>query len=184
MASAHFRPCQSSSTCRKHEMWHCSCAVDKMKKSQCSVTFPPTAWWLTVVFLSHITAPCNPDSKHFRHQDTSSNWCRGHRMSHTIVWVTASNACISVRPFSGSGSQNWANWLLAVESHLLYLFLPLKQSSSLCHGSALYITVMTFIALPIVVLSMIIHFVGKIVLMCLVYFLTSVGWLTDWLMVY
>lgn len=86
----------------------------------------------------------NPDSKHFQHQNTSSNWCRGHRMSHTTLWLTASNARFFVRPFSGSGSQTWASWHLAVKSHWSLLFITgspavilsvlWKCSFYYCHG--------------------------------------------------
>lgn len=74
----------------------------------------------------------NPDSKHFQHQNTSSNWCRGHRMSHTTLWLTASNAQFFVRPFSGSGSQTWASWHLAVKSHWSLLFITVSPAVILC----------------------------------------------------
>lgn len=63
----------------------------KMNRLWGSLRQPGDWWWFF-----HRVSPVlgNPDSKHFRHQNTSDNWCRGHRMSHTTVWVTASNAGI------------------------------------------------------------------------------------------
>lgn len=64
-------------------------------------------------------------------------------------------------------------WLSKVVD-LPHLLRSLKQQSSQCYGSALYVAVMAFMklymtgrALPIGMLSIIIHLVGEVVLMSL-----------------
>lgn len=100
----------------KWDTWHCSGGVDTadVKTPLMSWRSPPTNRWLMAGFLSGITLPGNPDSQHFGHQNTPTNWCRDHRLSHgrddlqlmhpqhgqdfrpTRSWLTSPNLIVNV----------------------------------------------------------------------------------------
>lgn len=56
-------------------------------------------------------------------------------------------ASMLVRPFSGSGSQTWASWLLAFKSRWSPSFITVVKTRNLFYGYALYVTVTAFIKL-------------------------------------
>lgn len=90
----HFRPCQlsfrgSNMKCDTVAAWQTRW-IPKSQRTVWRAPWQPADWSRFFCPVSPVLD--NPDSKHFQHQNTSSNWCRGHRMSHTTPWLTASNA--------------------------------------------------------------------------------------------